>query len=108
VSELKRFSPGGVVEIDPAKVTATAAVERYQVLPQQAGLIQLVEDGTLTQNRSGDFLVHRKTRFPAELNGAHSVRFLVLRGVPMPDGDPGHSCVVMEETGEAQKSPSCR
>jgi hypothetical protein len=31
------------------------------------------------------------------------VKFLLLRGTPMPDGDPGHSDVVSEETGEKLK-----
>jgi Ca2+-binding EF-hand superfamily protein len=99
VSELNRFSPGGVVEIDPKTVVASKPAEPYEVLPQQAGLIQLVQSGALTQNRSGEFLIQRKIRFPAELHGAHSVKFLLLRGVPEPEGDPGHSKVISEETG---------
>jgi hypothetical protein len=101
--DLKRFNPGGVVEIDPKRVVASLPAERYQVLPQQAGLLQLVQSGALARNRSGEFLIRRKIRFPAELNGAHSVKFLLLKGVPMPDGDPGHSSVISEETGEALK-----
>jgi Ca2+-binding EF-hand superfamily protein len=101
-SELKRFSPGGVVEVDPRRVVASLPVERYEVLPQQAGLLQLVQAGTL-EEKSGEFLIKDKIRFPAELTGAHSVKFLLLRGVPTPDGDPGHSEVVSEETGEKLK-----
>jgi hypothetical protein len=100
VSEFNRFSPGGIVDIDPTSVIASQPAERYEVLPQQAGLIQLVKAGTLSQNRSGELLIHKKMRFPAGLHGAHSVKFLLLRGVPMPDGDPGHSDVIVEETGE--------
>lgn len=73
------------------------------MLPQQAGLIQLVQQGALTQNSSGEFPIHRKIRFPAGLAGAHSVKFLLLRGVPLPDGDPAHSEVVSEETGQPIK-----
>lgn len=101
-SELKRFSPGGLVEIDPRRVVASLPVERYEVLPQQAGLLQLVQAGKL-EEKSGEFLIKQKIRFPAELTGAHSVKFLLLRGVPTPDGDPGHSEVVSEETGEKLK-----
>lgn len=102
VNELKRFSPGGVVEIDPRRVVASLPVERYEVLPQQAGLLQLVQAGKL-EEKGGEFLIKQKIRFPAELHGAHSVKFLLLHGVPMPDGDPGHSEVVSEETGEKIK-----
>lgn len=46
-------------------------------------------------------MINKKIRFPAGLAGAHSVKFLLLRGVPKPDGNPGHSTVISEETGEA-------
>lgn len=72
----------------------------YEVLPQEEGLAQLLEAGALTVNRRGEYLIHRKIRFPADMRGAHSEKFLLLRGVPVPDGGPGHSKVVSEETGE--------
>jgi hypothetical protein len=31
------------------------------------------------------------------------VKFLLLRGVPEPDGDPGHSDIISEETGLSLK-----
>jgi hypothetical protein len=46
-------------------------------------------------------MVRRKIRFPAGLHGAHLVRFRIQKGVAMPEGDPGHSCVIVEETGMA-------
>lgn len=97
---ISRFWPAGVVEIDPHAVVASQPAESYEVLPAQAGLAQLVEQGALEFGRSREYLIKRKIRYPAGLAGAHSVRFLLLRGVPEPDGDPGHSCVVSEETGE--------
>jgi Ca2+-binding EF-hand superfamily protein len=99
-SEALRFYPGGVVEIDAGAVVASGEAARYEVLPSQAGLLQLVRSGALSRNRKGDFLIKQKIRFPAGLYGAHSVRFLLLSGVPVPDGDPGHSCAVSEETGQ--------
>ena len=103
LSEFHRFSPGGLVEIDPKDVVSILPAERYVVLPQQAGLLQLVNSGALSMNRSGEFLIHKKIRFPGGLHGAHSVKFLLLRGVPEPDGDPGHSDVMSEETGRSLK-----
>lgn len=38
-------------------------------------------------------------RFPAGLFGAHAVTFILGRGVAMPAGSPGHSCVLSEDTG---------
>ncbi len=103
VTELKNFNPGGVVEIDPEAVVAPLPAVPYEVLPQEAGLVQLLEAGALTVNTRGEYLIHRKIRFPADLTGAHAEKFLLLRGVPLPDGDPGHSDVVSEETGELLK-----
>jgi Ca2+-binding EF-hand superfamily protein len=94
------FFRGGVVEIDPKTVVASAPAAAYEVLPAQAGLAQLLESGALTQNSSREYIVRQKIRFPPGLYGAHSVTFLIMKGAPYPDGDPGHSCVVREEVGE--------
>ncbi|WP_322517396.1 EF-hand domain-containing protein [Rhodopseudomonas palustris] len=94
--QLLRFSPGGVIEIDPAKVISSAAVASYDVLPEEAGLLQLMRSGALTQEPDGTFLIHRKIRFPAGLAGAHSVKFLILRDTPQPIGDPIHCRIARE------------
>ncbi len=105
--DLRSFSPGGVIEIDPAAVVGSDKASSYEVLPQQGGLVQLLQSGGLVQNSNGEYIVKRKIRFPSGLHGAHSVTFLVLSGVPYPDGDPGHSCVVVEDTG-MKKGSGCR
>jgi hypothetical protein len=101
------FFRGGVIDIDPKTVVASAPAAAYEVLPSQAGLAQLLETGALTQNSSREYIVRQKIRFPPGLYGAHSVTFLIMKGAPYPDGDPGHSCVVMEEAGE-HKGALCR
>ncbi|WP_137045696.1 EF-hand domain-containing protein [Pseudolabrys sp. FHR47] len=101
-SDLDRYSPGGVVTIDAKAVVASVPAEPYEVLPQEAGLLQLVGSGALTRS-GGEYIINRKIRIPAGLNGAHSVKFLLRKGVPEPDGDYGHSTVISEETGEALK-----
>jgi len=108
-SDVARFYPGGVVEIAPETVFASDKPVRYEVLPNQAGLLQLVQRGALARNQSGEFLIKEKIRFPAEMNGAHAARFLLLRGIPVPDGSPGHSCVISEETGRplTRGGPAC-
>lgn len=106
LDDLYRHSRGGLLGIDPNSVVANQPVRTYEVFPKEAGLVQLLESGALGQNGAGEYIVQKPTRFPAGLHGGHSVRFLVLRGTPVPDGDPGHSCVVVEETGES-KGASC-
>lgn len=41
----------------------------------------------------GTYVVQGRMTFPAGLHGAHSAIFIVLRGVPSPQGNPGHSAV---------------
>ena len=103
--ELKLFTPGGVTDIDADKVVASQHPERYAVLPQQAGLLQLLETGALSRNGEGDFLIQRKIRLPAELNGGH--KLILLTGVQEPDGEPGHACVLAQETGAPLKGNRC-
>jgi len=105
--ETYRFFPGGVVDIDPKTVIASVPPAAYEVLPSQAGLVQLLSTGAVTQNKVGEYIVRQKIRFPPGLAGAHSVTFLIMKGTPYPDGDPAHSCVIMEETGE-RKAGTCR
>lgn len=91
--EALRFSPGGVVRLDPAELTGPAPREPYEVLPEQAGLAQLVGSGAL-ERRGDTFVIKRAIpRYPAGLAGAHSVRFEIAEGVSRPSGTPGHSCV---------------
>lgn len=124
--DMERFYPAGLASIDPAAVVSPLPVKRYEVLPQQAGLAQLVEEGALkvvgtarslrvqggvtTQVESPNaFLIVRRMRFPVGLTGAHSVKFILARGLEMPEGDPGHSCVISEDDGRPIGGrPGCR
>jgi hypothetical protein len=96
--DLRRFYPGGVVEIDPKSVVASMPVARYDVLPGRAGLAQLVKAGKL-EVKNGEFLIKQKIRFPAELSNIYQVEFRLLKGVPRPDGNPGDSEVISDDTG---------
>ena len=100
--ELAETAPGGVVDIDEKSVVAPVAVVRYDILPGLAGLMQLQNAGALTRNREGEFIIHRQIRFPAGLD-EHHVTFLLLHGVPLPQGDPGGATVISEETGQEIK-----
>lgn len=101
-AELHHYSPGGVAGIQAEQVLAPGPVEDYVVLPQQAGLIQLMQEGLIERLSDGVYFVKKPiARFPAGLAGAHSVTFMLAKGVPMPAGHPGHSCVLSEETGKS-------
>jgi len=103
--ELYRSFPGGVIDIDPRSVVANVSVAAYEVLPSQAGLVQLLGTGALTQNSSSEYVVRKKIRFPAGVDGA--MTFVIRKGTPYPDGESGSACVIMEETGES-KGWACR
>jgi Ca2+-binding EF-hand superfamily protein len=95
------YNPGGIVRIDPATVTSPLPVATYDLMPDQAGLVQLMLDGSLTLDDKGRFLIHKPMQFPTGLAGAHSEVFVLLKDVPMPTGNPGHSEVISEETGKS-------
>lgn len=93
LSLLRRFSPGGIANIDPKQVVASGAAERYQVLPQEAGLLQLLQDGSLEESGK-DYLARKPfARYPAGMAGAHSVAFVFPEGMQLPAGSRGHSRV---------------
>lgn len=96
--DIATFYPGGVITFDPQSVVASQPPSAFDVLPGQAGLRQLVQRGALVEIADRDYRVLRKIRFPAGLYGAHRATFWIARGVPVPDGDPGHSCVLSEAT----------
>jgi len=85
---------GVLVRIDPEQVISAQKVEPYDVLPGQAGLAQLVADGSLRREGGNGFTIVKPiARYPADLNGGHAVVFRLGDGVPRPGGSPGHSCV---------------
>jgi hypothetical protein len=94
--------PAGVVDIDPGVVVSNRPAARYEVFPRQAGLLQLIEAGSLLATERGDFVIRGKLRLPVE----SGENFLLQRGVPKPDGDLKRYCVMDEETGE-QLGPRC-
>ncbi len=102
--------PGGLAELDASRVVSDMPAENYQILPQMAGIAKLVSEGVLIKISKKEFLVTKQMlRFPPGFNGgANSVKFVVPAGVKVPEGNPGQSCVMIEEAGEiVDKSPAC-
>jgi hypothetical protein len=103
------FYPSGAAELNPAHVIASKPAQLYEVLPQEAGLQQLLKEGALSRSDRGELVINRRIRFPAELTEDHAFTFLLPRGAARPDGDPGDSCVMVEETGlTLQGKPACQ
>lgn len=86
LSLLRRFNPGDIANIDPKQVIASGAAERHQILPQEAGLLQLLQDGSLEASGKGYLARKPFTRYPAGLAGAHSVTFVFPEAMQLPAG----------------------
>lgn len=107
-SEATRFWPGGLVAVNPRSVVAKGSVEPYKVLPSQMGLSQLLGSGAIERTSSGEFRIVRPiAHMPPSMGGAHSVTLIVAKGVPVPPGDPVHSCIVTENSGQS-RGAACR
>jgi hypothetical protein len=121
-----RFTPQGVVAIDPRTVVSNLPARRYDVLPGHAGLAQLVDRGVLEVSFSrsvtlggtqfvgnieikgvdpkslevslapSGYRIIGPMTFPAGMHGSHSVDFSLATGVPYPAGDLGHSNLVCD------------
>lgn len=112
-SELLHYSPSGVMNFDPDDVVSELPAELYEVLPEEAGLMQLLQEGKIerikTERYSDEYHINEKIRFPSGLYGAHNVTFHLPVGVPKPDGSPGHSKVCLEETNrDLLRDRACR
>ena len=100
-TDFVQFFPGGLTSIDAATVVAPEPAQPYDVLPAEAGIIQLMKTGAIERLGYGKLRIAKPIRrYPAGLYGAHSVTFVLGKGVPQPGGLPGHSCVLSEETGK--------
>lgn len=96
-----RFWPGGLVTVKPGNVVSDAKVEAYKVLPSQMGLSQLIGQGAVEKTGSRTFRIVRPIpHLPPSMGGAHSVTFNLASDVPMPPGNPVHSCIRSEKTGQ--------
>jgi len=115
----KRFiasSPGGLIDLKNEKIVSPTTPERYEVLPEWAGMAQLLKDGAIVRDMSSmspntaltPNMIHLARYkiikaipyYPSGLFGGDATRFLLGKGVPAPQGNSGHSCVISEETGK--------
>lgn len=103
-----RYWRAGLVTVDPRSIVAKSRVEPYKVLPSQMGLAQLLGSGAVQRLSNGSFKIVRPIpHLPPSMGGAHSVNLVVAKGVPLPPGDPVHSCIEIEETGQSSGA-ACR
>ncbi len=99
--DLFQFNPSGLMQFKASEVVSDATAEPYIIYPENAGLLQLEAQKKIEamQGDSHGWKINAAIRFPAGLAGAVSTGFFLPKGVPEPEGDPGHSCVFSEEAG---------
>ena len=121
--EVEEEFPAGIAQIDVASVISTHAVKPYTGLPGRAGLAELVDAGALTiagiSERfrldsddpkpfmtADEFRIVEKVRLPARPSG----RFILSRGVAMPEGDLSRICLLTETDMKPVKGswPGCK
>jgi hypothetical protein len=97
---LFRAYPAGIVSSMPEDVvTLSDSAEPYDVLPSWAGIMQLVDSGALRHIGRDTYAIEEPiVRLPAGLG--HRPRFVLRRGVPLPEGVSDRNAVTSEETGE--------
>lgn len=93
---LHRF-PDGVAKIDSSTVVADGKIEPYEVLPGGAGLAKLAYGGFITY---GWKILKDIPRLPGGNHWKKRATIILSKGVSFPEGDPGDSCVLSEDTGE--------
>jgi Ca2+-binding EF-hand superfamily protein len=108
--EVREVYPAGLAQIDMDSVISAHPVKRYSVLPDRAGLAELVDTGALAiigtsrgfRINGGDvrpytlpdrFRISGKLRLPAGAAGT----FILPRRTPPPEGDLDAACVLSEE-----------
>lgn len=102
---------GGGFMIPPMQVSGISGYDvvtagkaaAYAVLPQEAGLAQLIAEQKIRPIGSGGqgaYLIEKPIpHYPIGLSGSHQVTFILGEGVPRPAGDIGHSCLRDARTG---------
>jgi Ca2+-binding EF-hand superfamily protein len=108
--EVREVFSAGIAQIDVGSVISAHSVKHYSVLPDRAGLAELVDTGSLAitgmsrgvRINGGDlkpytlpdrFRISGKLRLPAGAAGT----FILPRKTPPPEGDLSAACVLSEE-----------
>jgi Ca2+-binding EF-hand superfamily protein len=92
---LERF-PGGVMRLEPSEVISQVKAEPYIVLPDLAGLKQLENEKKIERiGKRNEWRARTKFTIPPQLTA--STKFIVPKGVPLPDGNLDMMCVFSEE-----------
>lgn len=85
------FYPGGIGLVDLEQLVTPAAAVPYAILPDRAGIAQLIRDEKVEDHGDGNYTILAPIELPEGLCGAMSATFTLAPGVPAPSGDLCHS-----------------
>ena len=107
-NKFRDFYPYGVEQFAVNDVIASGNVATYDILPHIAGLIQLLDSGSLSLTKDSYFIIKKTiAHFPAGMHGTFGAMFLLEEGIPLPEGDPGHAQVYDLATGKCHEGFFC-
>lgn len=92
-SEAADFYPAGVGDFGLAGIITPVSAELYRVLPDRAGIAQLIRDGKMSGQYGGEYRILAPLELPEGLCGSMSAHFTLAPGVPRPTGDLCHSSI---------------
>jgi hypothetical protein len=102
--DLLSHNSAGISKIQLSKIISETKPEEYIVLPGIAGVQQLVRQGAL-EDKGEAFRILRPTRYPAE---SMVRKYILPKGVPLPEGNSGFTCVFSEEKAAYIEGVNCR
>jgi len=114
--------PSSLIVINPDEVVSPVTAARYPVLPLEAGIAQLVDEGAVTvttyyrlgqpgkpetsRRLAGVLRVSRQIRIPAGLSIDRV--FVLESGVPMPEANVGKHCIRTQDGRTLANERNCR
>lgn len=99
--------PGGVIDLRDKKVVSDSPAVPYEVLPKWAGFSKLAYEGAVVPGHPIK-IIKNIPYYPSGLYGGYSTDIVIGKGVEPPKGIPGHSKVILEETGKQIAGPFMR
>ena len=110
--DLVQRYPGGPIYLDATEIVAPGPVSEPEQLMGgirvPPTIHQLVAQGALRQLPSRAFVIEKPLeRFPAGLEKADQVTFIIPEDIPIPRGDPGNATVILRATGLCVHGPRC-
>ncbi len=105
------YTPAGVKHFEPEQIISPEPPQIYAVLPQMAGVAQLVGNGSMEWSGWKLRIVKSIPSVPAGMSIGLLANLVIGKGVTLPKGSIGVGCLIEEVTGKyvcEQEKPAVR